>query len=84
MDELPPDVYHYLGTETPFDLIDPLVPRKFGFRFCYECPLKVLRYKLLFALRTAYDVTLTDNSWDKATFEVVNGNTSKSWERLDA
>ncbi|KAL1201369.1 hypothetical protein V5N11_018127 [Cardamine amara subsp. amara] len=33
---------------------------------------------------TAYDVTLTDNSWDKATFEVVNGNTSKSWERLDA
>ncbi|AED91976.1 putative translocon-associated protein subunit beta [Arabidopsis thaliana] len=33
---------------------------------------------------SAYDVTLTDNSWDKKTFEVVNGNTSKSWERLDA
>ncbi|ESQ41361.1 hypothetical protein EUTSA_v10014730mg [Eutrema salsugineum] len=32
----------------------------------------------------AYDVTLTDNSWDKKTFEVVNGNTSRSWERLDA
>ncbi|KAJ4908405.1 translocon-associated protein beta (TRAPB) family protein [Raphanus sativus] len=33
---------------------------------------------------TAYDVTLTDNTWDKKTFEVVNGNTSRSWERLDA
>ncbi|EOA21716.1 hypothetical protein CARUB_v10002153mg [Capsella rubella] len=33
---------------------------------------------------TAYDVTLIDSSWDKAKFEVVNGNTSKSWERLDA
>ncbi|VVB14411.1 unnamed protein product [Arabis nemorensis] len=33
---------------------------------------------------TAYEVTLTDNGWDKARFEVVNGNTSRSWERLDA
>ncbi|KAL0709488.1 hypothetical protein Bca4012_016466 [Brassica carinata] len=33
---------------------------------------------------TAYDVSLTDNTWDKKTFEVVNGNTSRSWERLDA
>ncbi|CAN8299717.1 unnamed protein product [Cochlearia groenlandica] len=33
---------------------------------------------------TAYEVTLNDNSWDKHTFEVVNGNTSRSWERLDA
>ncbi|XP_010420024.1 PREDICTED: translocon-associated protein subunit beta [Camelina sativa] len=33
---------------------------------------------------SAYDVTLTDNSWVKAKFDVVNGNTSKSWERLDA
>ncbi|KAH0931494.1 translocon-associated protein subunit beta [Brassica rapa] len=32
----------------------------------------------------AYDVTLTDNTWDKKTFEVVNGNTSRTWERLDA
>ncbi|CAN8236501.1 unnamed protein product [Cochlearia groenlandica] len=27
---------------------------------------------------------LLDKSWDKAIFEVVNGNTSRSWERLDA
>ncbi|KAF8118090.1 hypothetical protein N665_0006s0090 [Sinapis alba] len=33
---------------------------------------------------TAYDVTLADNTWDKKTFEVVNGNTSRTWERLDA
>ncbi|KFK25636.1 hypothetical protein AALP_AA8G140300 [Arabis alpina] len=33
---------------------------------------------------SAYDVTLTDKSWDKARFEVVSGNTSRSWERLDA
>ncbi|KAJ0260916.1 Translocon-associated protein beta [Hirschfeldia incana] len=33
---------------------------------------------------TAYDVTLADNTWDKKNFEVVNGNTSRSWERLDA
>ncbi|XP_010550210.1 PREDICTED: uncharacterized protein LOC104821124 [Tarenaya hassleriana] len=33
---------------------------------------------------TAYDVILTDSSWDKDTFEVVNGNISSSWERLDA
>ena len=38
----------------------------------------------MFILRAAYDVTLTDNSWDKKTFEVVNGNTSRTWERLDA
>ncbi|XP_010492194.1 PREDICTED: translocon-associated protein subunit beta [Camelina sativa] len=33
---------------------------------------------------SVYDVTLTDKSWVKAKFDVVNGNTSKSWERLDA
>ncbi|KAF8046687.1 hypothetical protein N665_0316s0020 [Sinapis alba] len=33
---------------------------------------------------TAYDVTLMDNTWDKKKFEVVNGNTSRTWERLDA
>ncbi|CAH8292279.1 unnamed protein product [Eruca vesicaria subsp. sativa] len=32
----------------------------------------------------AYDVSLIDNSWVKKTFEVVNGNTSRTWERLDA
>ncbi|CAN8256384.1 unnamed protein product [Cochlearia groenlandica] len=33
---------------------------------------------------TAYEVTLTDKTWDKKRFDVVNGNTSRSWERLDA
>ncbi|XP_010551941.1 PREDICTED: uncharacterized protein LOC104822420 [Tarenaya hassleriana] len=33
---------------------------------------------------TAYDVTVTDNGWDEDRFEVVSGNTSRSWERLDA
>ena len=34
--------------------------------------------------RTAYDVTLTDDSWSPDVFDVVSGNTSTSWERLDA
>ncbi|GAB2257939.1 hypothetical protein Droror1_Dr00014099 [Drosera rotundifolia] len=33
---------------------------------------------------TAYDVSLTDDGWPRDTFEVVSGNTSRSWERLDA
>ncbi|KAH0936877.1 hypothetical protein HID58_004338 [Brassica napus] len=33
---------------------------------------------------TAYDVTLTDKTWIKKTFELVNGNKSRTWERLDA
>ncbi|XP_073146153.1 uncharacterized protein [Henckelia pumila] len=33
---------------------------------------------------TAYDVTLTDDSWAQEVFDIVTGNTSKSWERLDA
>ncbi|KAL6508139.1 hypothetical protein OROHE_021681 [Orobanche hederae] len=32
---------------------------------------------------TAYDVTLNDNSWSPDVFDVVGGNTSISWERLD-
>ncbi|XP_073022349.1 uncharacterized protein [Primulina eburnea] len=32
---------------------------------------------------TAYDVTLTDDSWAQEFFDIVTGNTSKSWERLD-
>ncbi|KAL3653884.1 hypothetical protein CASFOL_003565 [Castilleja foliolosa] len=32
---------------------------------------------------TAYDVTLNDDSWSKDIFEVVSGNTSISWEKLD-
>ncbi|KAM7509310.1 hypothetical protein LguiA_019763 [Lonicera macranthoides] len=33
---------------------------------------------------TAYDVSLTDDSWSNDIFDVVSGNTSMSWERLDA
>ncbi|KAF5479264.1 hypothetical protein F2P56_000100 [Juglans regia] len=33
---------------------------------------------------TAYDVSLTDGSWPENVFDVVSGNTSMSWERLDA
>ncbi|KAH0969577.1 hypothetical protein GBA52_028503 [Prunus armeniaca] len=33
---------------------------------------------------TAYDVSLSDESWPQDIFDVVSGNTSKSWERLDA
>ncbi|KAJ4729526.1 Translocon-associated protein subunit beta [Melia azedarach] len=33
---------------------------------------------------TAYDVSLTDDSWPQDLFDVVSGNISQSWERLDA
>ncbi|KAL4368486.1 hypothetical protein GQ457_05G011420 [Hibiscus cannabinus] len=32
----------------------------------------------------AYDVSLVDDSWPQEMFGIVSGNTSKSWERLDA
>ncbi|KAL5998786.1 Actin-related protein 2 [Asimina triloba] len=34
--------------------------------------------------QTAYDVSLSDASWSSEVFDVVTGNTSNSWERLDA
>ncbi|KAL3617600.1 hypothetical protein CASFOL_037921 [Castilleja foliolosa] len=33
---------------------------------------------------TAYDVTLTDDSWAGEIFDSIIGNTSKSWESLDS
>ncbi|KAI5651057.1 hypothetical protein M9H77_37062 [Catharanthus roseus] len=33
---------------------------------------------------TAYDVSLTDDSWSQDIFDAVTGNTSMSWDRLDA
>lgn len=33
---------------------------------------------------TAYDVSLVDNHWPEGIFDVISGNTSQSWERLDA
>ncbi|KAH7294710.1 hypothetical protein KP509_27G014700 [Ceratopteris richardii] len=32
---------------------------------------------------TAYDVTLNDDTWPSDKFELVSGNTSNSWDRLD-
>ncbi|KAJ4973196.1 hypothetical protein NE237_006370 [Protea cynaroides] len=32
----------------------------------------------------AYDVSLTDDSWTQDVFDLVSGNTSKTWERIDA
>lgn len=32
---------------------------------------------------TAYDVSLYDDNWSQDVFEIVAGNTSMSWERLD-
>ncbi|KAL6956741.1 hypothetical protein U1Q18_044579 [Sarracenia purpurea var. burkii] len=32
----------------------------------------------------AYDISLADNTWDQDVFDVVSGNTTKTWERLDA
>ncbi|KAB5520887.1 hypothetical protein DKX38_025206 [Salix brachista] len=35
-------------------------------------------------LQTAYDITLVDDHWPQDMFNGVSGNTSRSWERLDA
>lgn len=32
---------------------------------------------------TAYDVSLSDDSWSQDIFELVSGSTSNTWERLD-
>ncbi|KAL2939647.1 Translocon-associated protein subunit beta [Bienertia sinuspersici] len=32
---------------------------------------------------TAYDVSLTDDSWPEDAFDIIDGKTSSSWERLD-
>ncbi|XP_043706837.1 translocon-associated protein subunit beta [Telopea speciosissima] len=32
---------------------------------------------------TAYDVSLTDDSWTPDIFNLISGNTSKTWERID-
>ncbi|MBA0829219.1 hypothetical protein Goarm_013837 [Gossypium armourianum] len=32
----------------------------------------------------AYDLSLIDNSWPQDAFDIVNGNTSHSWQKLDA
>ncbi|MBA0586906.1 hypothetical protein Gorai_000047, partial [Gossypium raimondii] len=34
--------------------------------------------------RAAYDLSLIDNSWPQDAFDIVNGNTSHSWQKLDA
>ena len=32
---------------------------------------------------TAYDVSLTDDSWGQNKFDIISGSISKTWERLD-
>jgi translocon-associated protein subunit beta len=32
---------------------------------------------------TAYDVSLTDDTWPSALFSLVSGNTSRTWEKLE-
>lgn len=39
---------------------------------------------LIMITRTAYDVSLNDASWPVDVFDIISGETSKSWERLDA
>ncbi|KAF7124388.1 hypothetical protein RHSIM_Rhsim12G0179700 [Rhododendron simsii] len=36
------------------------------------------------AISSAFDVSLTDNSWGHEVFDIVSGNYTKTWERLDA
>ena len=50
--------------------------------FSISSELLVTVYETL--CRTAYDVTLNDDSWSRDVFDIVGGNTSMSWERLDA
>jgi translocon-associated protein subunit beta len=33
---------------------------------------------------TAYDVSLTDDTWPSALFSLVSGNTSQTWDKLEA
>ncbi|KAG9148508.1 hypothetical protein Leryth_023611 [Lithospermum erythrorhizon] len=33
---------------------------------------------------TAYDITLSDDSWDNDVFHIVSGNTSRTWGKLEA
>jgi len=33
---------------------------------------------------TAYDVSLTDDTWPSSLFSVVSGNTSQTWDKLEA
>lgn len=53
---------------------------------CIYHVIQAIRCWILFLWisRTAYDVTLVDDSWPKDAFDVVSGNASQSWERLDA
>ncbi|KAJ0237880.1 hypothetical protein HA466_0244080 [Hirschfeldia incana] len=38
---------------------------------------------ILLTKRSAYDVNMVDDTWNSNLFEIVSGNTSKSWEKLD-
>lgn len=42
-----------------------------------------MTFYVLYVYRAAYDVTLSDDSWPEEAFDVIDGKTSNSWERLD-
>lgn len=46
--------------------------------------LKKLHISFLNLCSAIYDVNLTDDSWSTEIFDFVAGNTSNSWEKLDA
>ncbi|XP_022928575.1 uncharacterized protein LOC111435340 isoform X2 [Cucurbita moschata] len=46
--------------------------------------LELTLFSFIMITRTAYDVSLNDASWPGDVFDVISGETSKSWERLDA
>ncbi|CAL5375354.1 unnamed protein product [Camellia sinensis] len=48
------------------------------------CQTKSLKSRGSPSPNAAYDVNFTDNSWAQEVFELVGGNTTKTWERLDA
>ncbi|CAL5373089.1 unnamed protein product [Camellia sinensis] len=48
------------------------------------CQTKSLKSRGSSSPNAAYDVNFTDNSWAQEVFELVGGNTTKTWERLDA
>ena len=56
-------------------------------KFSHVCLYRIFMhswFSLVKICRTAYDVSLTDDSWSQDVFNIVSGNTSTSWERLDA
>lgn len=66
-----------------FDVYNPDL--NFNFSVCIIWSNLLGFSKLIeFWCRTVYDVSVADDNWSKDVFDVVSGNISQSWERLDA